>query len=196
MIEKNGRHMLQKVALAIVFVSCSGTASFAQRGTAQPAPAEEKYPDTLSREIHHQLNVLPYYSVFDNLIFRVQGGKVTLGGSVVRPTLKVHAEQAVKDLSGVISVVNQIEVLPVSTSDDELRRALYRAIYEDKALERYAISTQPSIHIVVKNGNVDLEGTVDSETDRSQAGARAQSAANVLQLKNNLTVREKQSANK
>ena len=196
MIQKNGRHTLQKVALTIVFLGCSSTASFAQRATTKPAPAEEKYPDTLSREIHHQLNVLPYYSVFDNLVFRVQGGKVTLGGSVVRPTLKVHAEQAVKDLSGVTSVVNQIEVLPVSASDDELRRALYRAIYEDKALERYAISPQPSIHIVVKDGNVGLEGTVDSETDRTQAGARAQSAVSVLRVRNNLTVREKQSANK
>lgn len=196
MIQKNGTRTLYKVALAIVFLSCWGTASFAQRAGTKPAQAEEKYPDTLSREIHHQLSVLPYYSVFDYLIFRVQGGKVTLGGSVVRPTLKTHAEQAVKDLGGVTSVVNQIEVLPVSGSDDELRRSLYRAIYEDKALEHYAISAQPAIHIVVKNGNVDLEGTVDSETDRTQAGTRAQGAANELQVKNNLTVREKQSANK
>jgi hyperosmotically inducible periplasmic protein len=191
----SARNILMAAAMMMLW-AFSAWPAYPQKSAAKAAQADEKYSDNLSREIHHQLNALPYYSVFDNLVFSVQGGKVTLKGFVLRPTLKTHAEQAIKDLSSVTSVVNEIEILPVSTSDDELRRALYRAIYEDKSLERYAVPTQPVIHIIVKNGNVDLEGSVDSALDRAAAGARAQSTPNVSSLKNNLAVREKQSANK
>jgi hyperosmotically inducible protein len=113
---------------------------------------------------------------------------VILSGQVTRPTLKSDAEAAVKSIEGVASVVNNIEVLPPSPMDDQLRRALYRVIYGDPGLSRYSIQAVPSIHIIVKNGNVALEGVVDSETDKNLAGIRANGVPNVFSVKNNLVV--------
>ena len=142
----------------------------------------------LIKEVRHQLLLLPYYSVFDNLSYRIDGDTVTLDGQVVRPTLKSDAESAVKSIEGVEEVVNNIEVLPVSPMDDQLRRAVYRALYGDPALSRYAYSSVASIHIIVKNGNVALEGVVDNESDKNLAGLRANQVPNVFSVKNNLTV--------
>jgi hyperosmotically inducible periplasmic protein len=165
----------------------------AQAGSgSKPASQDEK--SALSHEIHHQLQVLPFYSVFDNIAFTINGTMVTLTGQVLRPTLKGNAEAAVKSLEGVTVVVNHIELLPASTSDDELRRGIYRAIYEHSALAHYAVQTVPSIHIIVKNGNVALEGNVESPADSNLAGARASGVANVLSLKNNLVVLPRPSA--
>ena len=150
--------------------------------------SEAKYREKLYKEVRHQLVMLPWYSVFDNLAYQVEGDKVTLYGQVTRPTLKSDAEAAVKSIEGVSSVVNNIEVLPVSPMDDQLRRAVYRAIYGDAALSRYSIQAVPSIHIIVKNGNVTLEGVVDNETDKSVAGLRANGVPNVFSVKNNLVV--------
>src|SRR5215472_17525760 len=141
---------------------------------------ERKMQENLTKEVRHQLLLLPYYSVFDNLLFKVEADKVTLLGQVVRPTLKSDAENAVKGIEGVASVDNQIEVLPVSPMDDGVRRAVYRAVYGDTALSRYGMSALPSIHIIVKNGSVTLEGVVDNESDRNLAGLRANGVANVF----------------
>src|SRR5258708_12208185 len=103
-----------------------------------------------------------WYSVCDNLAYKVEGDKVTLYGQVTRPSLKSDAESAVKSIEGVASVVNNIEILPPSPMDDQLRRAIYRAIYGDAGLSRYSIQAVPSIHIIVKNGNVTLEGVADN----------------------------------
>jgi hyperosmotically inducible protein len=153
----------------------------------QPQKQEPKAQD-LIKEVRHQLVLLPYYSVFDNLAFKVEGSKIILIGQVVRPTLKSDAEAAVKSIEGVSSVENNIEVLPVSPMDDQLRRALFRAIYGEPALSRYALSAVPSIHIIVKNGNVTLEGVADNETDKNLAGLRANGVPNVFSVKNNLVV--------
>jgi osmotically-inducible protein OsmY len=149
---------------------------------------ERKIQENLVKEVRHQLLLLPYYSVFDNLLFKVEGDKVTLLGQVVRPTLKSDAENAVKSIESVASVNNQIEVLPVSPMDDQLRRAVYRAIYGDAVLSRYGMSALPSIHIIVKNGNVTLEGVVDSESDKNLANLRSSAVPNVFSVTNNLTV--------
>jgi hyperosmotically inducible protein len=149
---------------------------------------EPKSPKELVKEVRHVLVMLPYYSVFDNLAYRVEGNKVILEGQVVRPTLKSDAEAVVKSLPGVATVVNNIEVLPTSSMDDQLRRALYSAIYGEPALSRYSYSAVPSIHIIVKNGNVTLEGVVDNETDKNLAGLRANSVPDVFSVKNNLQV--------
>src|SRR5260370_17587655 len=111
--------------------------------------------------------MLPWYSVFDNLAYQVEGDKVILPGQVTRPVLKSDAEAAVKSLEGVSSVVNNIEVLPPSPLDDQLRHALYRAIYGDPGLSRYSVQAVPSIHIIVKNGTVTLEGYVDIEPNKN-----------------------------
>ena len=150
--------------------------------------SESKYREKLYKEVRHQLVMLPWYSVFDNLAYQVDGDKVTLSGQVTRPVLKSDAEAAVKSIEGVASVVNNIEVLPLSPMDDQLRRALYRAIYGDAGLSRYSIQAVPSIHIIVKNGNVTLEGVVDNEADKNLAGLRANQVPNVFSVKNNLFV--------
>jgi hyperosmotically inducible protein len=149
---------------------------------------EPKAQQNMIKEIRHQLVLLPWYSVFDNLSFRIEGSKVILLGQVVKPTLKSDAEAAVKGVEGVSSVQNDIEVLPNSPMDDQLRRAVYRAIYSEPALSRYALSAVPSIHIIVKNGNVTLEGVADNDTDKNLAGLRANGVPNVFSVKNNLVV--------
>ncbi|HEX8766234.1 MAG TPA: BON domain-containing protein [Candidatus Acidoferrum sp.] len=150
--------------------------------------SEENYRAHLEKEVRHQLVMLPWYSVFDNLAFRVDGDKVTLMGQVTRPTLKSDAEGVVKSIEGVASVKNEIEVLPLSPMDDQLRRAVYRAIYGEPSLSRYGFQAVASIHIIVKNGNVTLEGIVDNETDRNLANLRANQVPNVFSVKNNLVV--------
>src|SRR6267143_4071906 len=146
-------------------------------------------PKTIVNEVRHRLVMLPWYSVFDNLAYQVEGDKVILYGQVTRPTLKSDAEAAVKSIEGVSSVVNNIEVLPPSPMDDQLRRALYRAIYGDSGLSRYSVQAVPSIHIIVKSGNVTLEGAVDREADKNLAGLRAKQVPNVFSVKNNLVVK-------
>ena len=163
---------------------------FAQK-TANP---DERSTPTLAREVRHQIQVLPFYSVFDHISFTLEGTKVTLTGQVLRPTLKENAEVAVRSLEGVAVVVDRIEVLPPSGGDDELRNAVYRAIYEDPGLAGYAVQPVPSIHIIVKNGSVALEGTVESAANKHQAGVRTSGVANVGNVKNNLVVQSKGSA--
>jgi osmotically-inducible protein OsmY len=172
-------------AAPIVLAPCNGAALSLQSKNQRN---EEKYRERLVKEVRHQLVMLPWYSVFDNLAFQVEGDKVTLSGQVTRPTLKSDAEAAVKSIEGVASVVNHIEVLPLSPMDDQLRRAVFRAVYGEAGLQRYAIQAVPSIHIIVKNGNVTLEGVVDSETDKNLANLRANQVPNVFSVKNNLIV--------
>jgi hyperosmotically inducible protein len=153
-----------------------------------PPRHEKKMHDNLVKEVRHQLLLLPYYSVFDNLLYKVDGDKVTLLGQVVRPTLKSNTENAVQGLEGVSSLDNQIQVLPASPMDAQLRRAVYRAIYGDTGLSRYAMSAVPSIHVIVNNGHVTLEGFVDSEADKNLVTIRANGVPNVFSVTNNLTV--------
>ena len=124
--------------------------------------------------------MLPYYSVFDNLAFQVDGDTVTLLGQVTRPTLKSSARNVVKGIEGVEKVVNKIEVLPLSPADDRIRLATYRAIFGESALQRYGMSAVPSIHIIVNNGRVTLEGVVDNETDKNLANIRANGVPGVF----------------
>ncbi|HMF75994.1 MAG TPA: BON domain-containing protein [Bryobacteraceae bacterium] len=149
-------------------------------------PASES---RLLTEIRHQLVMLPYYSVFDDLAFRVDGGTVTLLGAVTRPTLKSSAENVVKRIEGVTQVNNQIEVLPLSPMDDQIRRAMVRAIYGDPNIStRYAYQALPSIHIIVKNGNVVLKGLVANQFDKTLVYTRASSVPNVFKVVNELQI--------
>jgi hyperosmotically inducible protein len=109
-------------------------------------------------------------------------------GQVARPTLKSDAENVVKKIEGVEHVKNEIEVLPVSPNDDRIRRAVFRAVYSDPTMERYAIQAVPPIHIIVKNGNVALEGVVATEADKNIAGIRANGVSGVFSVTNNLRV--------
>lgn len=155
------------------------------------APAQEKDARTrrVESDVQRELVMLPYYTVFDFLAFRVEpGGTVRLLGQVVRPTLKSDAERRLKGVPGIDKVINEIEVLPTSPADDRIRLAVYRNIFRTDALERYGFQSQPSIRIIVKNGNVTLEGVVDSEQDKTVAGLKAREIGGVFDVKNNLTV--------
>ena len=166
-----------------------GQAGAKKQAKATSAPVE----NSLQHQLRHQIQVLPYYSVFDYITFTLEGGKVTLSGHVLRPTMRNHAEAAVKSIEGVTSLTNLIEVLPKSPSDDEARRAVYRVIFEDSILQRYATSEVPPIHIILKGGAVTLEGVVANESDKNLAGSRAASVSGIAGVKNNLAVRIKES---
>lgn len=145
-------------------------------------------PRTLQQQIRHALVTLPYYGVFDNLAFKVDGGTVTLYGQVVHPTTKSDAEHRVARLSGVNRVVNNIEVLPVSPSDDSIRQRTYRAVFSTGGLYRYAQGANPSIHIVVNRGHVTLEGVVANKMDSQLAYMAANGVPGVFSVTNHLRV--------
>jgi osmotically-inducible protein OsmY len=143
---------------------------------------------TLEEQVRRQLVSLPYYSVFDNFLFHVQEGQVTLSGQVTQPVVKEDAERAVRSLPGVRGVSSQIEVLPLSRMDDEIRRSIYYAVYEYGPLQRYGSGAQPAIRIVVKNGNVTLTGAVANAIDRTMVFQRAKTVPGVFSVTNNLLI--------
>jgi hyperosmotically inducible protein len=147
--------------------------------------------DRLVERVRHELVMLPWYGVFDNLSFEIRDNDtVVLTGQVTRPTLKSDAGGVVNRIEGVHKVVNQIEVLPLSRFDDQLRFATYRAIYSRPGLDRYALRAIPAIHILVKNGNITLTGVVASEGDKNLAGIIAQGIPLSFSVTNNLTVQK------
>jgi len=139
-------------------------------------------------QVRRQLIMLPFLSVYDNLEFRVDGGKVILSGQTIRPTLKSSAANVVKRIEGVTAVENNIEVLPLSPFDDSIRVRVARAIYGYGPLQRYGLGAQPPIRIVVKNGNVTLEGAVGNEMDKNIAFIRANGVSGVFSVTNDLVV--------
>ena len=144
--------------------------------------------ERITHEVRHELVMLPYYGVFDNLTYRVDGSTVTLMGQVTRPTLKSDAENVVKRIEGVERVNNEIQVLPLSPNDNRIRMGVYRAVYGQPGLDRYALQAVPSIHIVVNNGQVTLEGVVATQADKDMAGIRANGVPGVFGVTNNLRV--------
>jgi hyperosmotically inducible protein len=158
------------------------------RADRSAVPAVANAQSRLVKEVRHELVMLPYYGVFDNLAYRVDGSAVTLIGQVTRPTLRSDAENVVKGIEGVTRVDNQIQVLPLSSMDDGIRIATYRAIFGKPGLDRYAMQAVPPIHIIVSNGKVTLEGLVNSEADKNQAGVYANGVNGVFSVTNNLRV--------
>jgi hyperosmotically inducible protein len=142
----------------------------------------------LANKVRHELVTLPYYGIFDNLAYSVDGGNVTLYGEVVRPTTRSDAERRVKRIAGVTRVVNNIRVLPLSRFDDDIRRATYRSIARMGGLYRYLQGANPSLHIVVDRGHVTLEGVVSGSGDRNLAYMAANRVPGVFSVKNNLRV--------
>lgn len=154
------------------------------------APATSNQQETggqqISEQVRKELVTLPYYGVFDNLAYRVEGSTVVLYGQVVRPVTRSDAESRVARIKGVEHVVNNIEVLPLSPFDDTIRARTYRTLFSTGNLSRYAMGANPSIHIVVKGGNVTLEGVVSSEADRDLASMAARNVPGVFSVTNNL----------
>jgi hyperosmotically inducible protein len=178
----------------------SATVQTQQSGNSQAQEADESLSpqsmDRLIREVRHALLMLPYYGVFDNLAYRINGSTVTLEGQVANSILKPDAEKAVKRIEGVDKVVNNIEVLPPSPMDERIRRDAYQHIYGYGPLFKYANMTIPPIHIIVKNARITLVGVVDNEADKNLAGIRANQIPSVFQVTNNLRVVNPRAAEK
>ena len=167
------------------------TPLFALAQTAASDAPVERNLERITKSIRREILRLPFYGVFDWITFSLDGDKVTLQGATVRPTIKTSAENVVKKIEGVNTVVNNIEVLPLSPNDDQLRLRTYQAIMGQSSMRRYAIRGPNSpIHIIVKNGNVTLEGFVGVELDKNIAGIQANGVAGVFSVKNNLRVDE------
>ncbi len=189
--------MKTTVMLAVLFVSMATytqncAAQDSTDNSAQSTRSEvlsQKGLDRLTKEVRHELVMLPYYGVFDNLLYNVSpDGAVTLRGEASRPTLKSDAEKAVKEIEGVERVDNQIKVLPVSPNDDRIRRATYRKIFGHDVLWQYQFRAVPPIHIVVENGHVTLEGVVARPMEKQVAGVQANRVSGVFSVQNNLRV--------
>jgi hyperosmotically inducible periplasmic protein len=189
--QKGKRMFSQAHGMRILLQSASTTFMIAV--LALPAFAQKKdlgrIQSRLAEEVRHELVMLPYYSVFDNLEYRIQDtDTVELSGQVTRPTLKSDAENVVKRIEGVGKVINNIEVLPVSPHDDDIRRAAYRAIFAKPGLDRYSLQAVPPIHIIVKNGHITLIGVVATEADKNLAEIAAKGVSGAFSVTNKLRV--------
>jgi hyperosmotically inducible protein len=181
---------LQMAMLGIVLLAEGGILSAQESASAYAL--NQANESRITREVRHELVMLPYYGVFDDLAYKVDGSTVTLLGQVTRPTLKSDAGNVVKKIEGVTNVVNNIEVLPLSPNDDRIRRQVFRAIYgRGNLATRYGFQAVPSIHIIVKNGNVTLTGVVINEGDKNIAGIQANAVPGVFSVTNNLRVESK-----
>ena len=197
----NRIHALRRVLVGLALV---GVVSGATSAGAQSSASGET-----ARSVQRMLERLPYYGVFDYIVFRVDRGTVYLAGYSFEGRLKADAEMAAKRASGVDEVVNKIEALPTSQNDDRIRWATFYRIYTDDFLSRYApggvhgvlrelrdqqlfpgmqpIGVYP-IHIIVKGGRTTLVGVVDSPVDRQLADVRAREVSGVFAVENRLTV--------
>jgi hyperosmotically inducible protein len=176
--------MKRKMLVVVLTLLSLATLGFAQDRDRPSAKGQER----IIKEVRHEILMLPYYGVFDDIKFKLDGYTVVLLGAVSRPQLKSDAENVVKHIEGVEKVDNQIEVLPNSPADERLRRELYRAIYGYPALEKYALGVQKPIRILVRNGHVTLEGFVDNEGDKNFAFMRANGVPGIFSVDNNLQV--------
>jgi hyperosmotically inducible protein len=171
-----------RIAIIIATLVLVASVALASTPTGQNASMEK---------VRKELVTLPYYGVFDNLEYQVEGSTVTLYGQVVKPITRQDAERRVAKIEGVDRVVNNIEVLPVSGFDDSIRARAYRTIFRTGSLYRYAMGANPSIHIVVKNGKVTLEGVVSNQMDSRLANMAASSVSGVFSVTNNLRIGSK-----
>jgi hyperosmotically inducible protein len=175
------------------FAIAQNSAPSSMQHDPQAAPTQLDQPsarsqERIQKEVRHELLMLPWFGVFDNIAYKVEGYNVTLYGQVVRPSLKSDAENVVKHIEGVEHVDNKIEVLPPSPMDDRLRIQLFHAIYGYEPLQKYALGVQKPIRIIVKNGHVSLEGVVDNQADKDAAGIRANGVPGIFSVTNNLQV--------
>lgn len=173
----------------VAIIAIAAVAALATPGASNEPGAGEQQ---IVKKVRHELVTLPYYGVFDNLAYRVDGNTVTLYGQVVRASTRSDAGRRVAKIEGVGRVVNQIEVLPLSSFDNELRVRAYRTIFRTGGLYRYAMGANPSIHIVVKGGHLTLEGVVANEGDKRLAGIAANGVSGVFSVTNNLRTERSQ----
>ena len=176
---KKSSHYLSALLLCLPFM-----AALAQPGKTFSAKAQAR----ITKEVRHQILMLPDFGTFDNIAFKLNGYDVILLGQVTTPLLKDEAGRVVKKIEGVERVENRIEVLPASFNDDRLRRDVFNAIYRYGPLQHYGVGSNRPIRIIVNHGNVTLEGVVDRQSDKNLAGIRANGVAGVFSVTNHLLV--------
>jgi hyperosmotically inducible protein len=187
---KKGLNTFLSAVLALGTTGLAFAASVDQPSQQITNSANARLEQRLSNEVRHELNMIPQFTVFDNLAYRVNGGTVTLFGQVRDAIVKDSAEARVKHLEGVERVDNQIEILPASFNDDRIRGRVARAVFNDSRLFNYGIQTVPPIHIIVKNGHVNLVGMVRTQADKDDAFIRANGVSGVFSVENNLQVEQ------
>jgi len=193
---KTWKKWVGSAALALGMIAMGGTVGNAAPQSSQ-APASRtspKYDAWLNKQVHHQLAMLPYYGIFDDLSYSINGTEVTLDGKVLNPSTKSGAVASVKHIEGVTKVNDNIGVLPLSSMDARIRRAEYRSIFGFAGLFRYAQGANPSIHIIVENGHVTLVGYVDNKSDMQMAYMRANAVPDVFSVTNHLQLTSSKSA--
>jgi len=179
------------LAFTLLFIAARSTAQ--AQDNRQGGVLSQKGIDRIVKEVRHELVMLPFYGVFDNLAYKVEpDGAVTLLGQVSRPALKSDAENVVKRIEGVQKVANSIEILPASPNDDRIRRAAYRAIYGNSTLSQYQLRAVPPIHIVVNKGHITLEGVVARQMEKQIAGMQANQVQGAFSVTNNLQAEEQE----
>jgi hyperosmotically inducible protein len=187
---KKGLHAFLAGVLVLGTTGLAFAGSTDQASQQVTSTVDQRLEQRLSGEVRHELNMIPQFTVFDNLAYRVNGSTVTLVGQVRNAIVKDSAEARVKHLEGVERVDNQIEILPASFNDDRIRRQVARAVFNDPRLFNYGIQSVPPIHIIVKNGHVNLEGMVRTQTDKDDAFIRANGVSGVFSVQNNLQVEQ------
>ncbi len=185
-----GMHAFLAAVLALGTTGLAVASSTDQASQQVTSSTNQRIEQRLSGEVRHELNMIPEFTIFDNLAYRVDGRTVTLFGQVRDAIVKDSAEARVKHLEGVERVDNQIEILPASFNDDRIRRQVARAVFNDPRLFNYGIQSVPPIHIIVKNGHVNLEGVVRTQTDKDDAFIRANGVSGVFSVENNLQVEQ------
>lgn len=154
--------------------------------------SDKKSGRTLEQKVFKKILYLPYYGVFDNIQFKIEGSTVTLYGKVYNGSNKSGAENAVEDIEGVTSVVNNIELLPPSPFDNTIRRQLLRSIGNTAGMSRYLLEPNPSVRLIVENGRVSLEGFVSNRSDANLFNILANGVSGVFNVQNNLIVNKEQ----
>ena len=192
---KAWKKWLGSAALAVGMIAMGGTVGNAAQpvSPASAAPVsnsavqpDAKYEAWLNKQVHHKLAMLPYYGIFDDLSYSINGTEVTLDGKVLNPSTKSGAVASVKHIEGVTKVNDNIGVLPPSSMDARIRRAEYRSIFGFAGLYRYAQGANPSVHIIVENGHVTLVGYVDNKSDMQEVYMRANAVPGVFSVTNHL----------
>lgn len=175
------KNRLIAIALFVVMATSAAVAATPPAQTRRGLDRQQ-----ILKRVRKELVTLPYYGVFDNLAYQIEGRTITLYGQVVRPSTRTDAGRRVAKIAGVERVVNNIEVLPLSPFDDRIRAQAYRSIFNTSSLYRYALGSNPSIHIVVKNGHLTLEGVVGNKMDKQLAYFAANNVPGVFSVTNNL----------
>jgi hyperosmotically inducible protein len=182
---KKEKNMKKTALLAfLMFLAASAFTSVGAPGQAAVSISE------LEKSVLTALWKLPHYGVFDSLAFKIEGSTVTLIGQVLMPITKEDAARRVKQIQGIQNVVNNIEVLPLSENDDSIRIRAYRAIFGTADLYRYAMGADPTIHIIVKNGRIMLEGVVSSKQDVDLALLAARGIPGIFGASSNLKIQK------